>query len=196
MSEHATSSPSAPAAPAPTKRGNPVGLVAFILAIVGTVVACIPGAFIAGWVLLPVAFILAIIGLVVAGRRRGFALAGLIISVVGTIVGLVVFFAVAASSVDGAFGGAGAPVAPGSSSSAGAEKAGSRGDPVPLRSPITGRDYTVVVNSVTFDADDQVLAASPFNTAPPAGSSYLVVNVTVTYTGKASGSAGLVAVDY
>jgi hypothetical protein len=91
-------------APSQSKSGNVVGLIAFIISIVGFVFACLPGAFVVGWVLLPVAFILAIVGLVLPNRRRSFALTGLIVSVVGTIVGIIVFFAVVATSFSSALG--------------------------------------------------------------------------------------------
>ncbi len=101
----ATTPDPASAIPAPpAKAGNVVGLIAFIVALVGLFFACIPGALIVGWVLLPVAFVLAIVGLVLPQRKRAFALTGLIVSIVGTIIGFVVFFAVVASSFSNAFG--------------------------------------------------------------------------------------------
>ncbi|WP_258934510.1 hypothetical protein [Nesterenkonia pannonica] len=39
----------------------------------GAVFACIPGALIVGWVLLPIAFILGLVSLFLRGRRRGAA---------------------------------------------------------------------------------------------------------------------------
>src|SRR5690625_5975263 len=55
--------------PPPQKNG--IGLAALIVAIVGFLFACIPGALIIGWVLLPVAFILSIVGLTRSGRKKG-----------------------------------------------------------------------------------------------------------------------------
>src|SRR5690625_5883400 len=52
--------------PPPQKNG--IGLAALIVAIVGFLFACIPGALIIGWVLLPVAFILSIVGLTRSDR--------------------------------------------------------------------------------------------------------------------------------
>ena len=49
--------PQLPAGPRPKTR-NGLGIAAFVIAIVGFVFACIPGALIVGWVLLPIAFIL------------------------------------------------------------------------------------------------------------------------------------------
>ncbi len=54
--------PSDAAAPASGKT-NIVALVAMIVAIVGFIFACIPGALIVGWILLPIAFVLSIVSL-------------------------------------------------------------------------------------------------------------------------------------
>lgn len=50
---------------------------------------------------------------------------------------------------------------------------------------ITDGDWQVRVNSVTPDANGAVAAENPFNDPPPAGSQYLLANVTITYTGTA-----------
>ena len=197
-----TSPPSAPTL-AVVKQKNVIGLVALIIAVVGFVFACIPGALIAGWVLLPVAFILSIVGLVLRDKRKAFALAALIVSVVGTIVGIVVFLAVVASSFQSAFAGSDSSVLPPAKSSSAATadagstaKVGTRDNPAAIGSTVKGSDYTVVINSVTLGATDQVMAANQFNDSPPAGSSYAVINATITYTGKDSGYAAIVGIDY
>src|SRR5690625_5382142 len=82
---------------------NTVGLIALIAAIVGAVFAVIPGAFGIGVILLPMSFILSIISLFMKGQKRGQGIAALIISIVGTVIGFIVFFAVAASSAEEAF---------------------------------------------------------------------------------------------
>ena len=92
-----------------------VGLIALITAVLGFIFACVPGALIVGWVLLPIAFILALVSLFVKDKPKGMGIAALIVSVVGTIVGFVVFFAVVGSSVDNAFGSGDTTVAPPSS---------------------------------------------------------------------------------
>ncbi|MGO2944130.1 MAG: hypothetical protein ACTIDO_17770, partial [Brevibacterium aurantiacum] len=85
------------------KRGkNVMGVIAFVVAVVGFIFACVPGALIVGWILLPIAFLLSIISFFLKGKK-GFSIAALIISVVGTIVGILVFFFVVASSFDEAF---------------------------------------------------------------------------------------------
>ena len=82
---------------------NVLGIIALITAILGAIFACVPGALILGWILLPTAFVHSLVSLFLRGKRRGSGIAGLIISVVGTIVGVVVFFAVVADAFDEAF---------------------------------------------------------------------------------------------
>ena len=67
---------------------NTIGIVAFTLALFGAVFAVVPGALILGWITLPIAFILSLVGLFPQGKKKGFAVAGLIVSVVGTIIGI------------------------------------------------------------------------------------------------------------
>src|SRR5690625_5746091 len=85
------------------KTRNTVGLIALITAIVGAVFAVIPGALIIGWILLPIAFILSIVSLFLKNQKRGQGIAALIISVIGTVIGVIVFFAVVTTAVDEAF---------------------------------------------------------------------------------------------
>lgn len=201
--------PTPPAAP--HKRRNVLGLVAFIVAVVGFVFACIPGALIVGWILLPIAFILSIVALFFKGQSKALALTGLILSVVGTIVAFIVFFAVVANSFNDAFGGTASSViqtdAPKASAAAkddagankadaGTSKVGTRDNPAAIGSVIKGNDYTVTINSVNLNATDAILAANQFNEAPADGTVYALINATVTYTGNDSGLAALVGIAY
>lgn len=193
---------------------HPLGWVALAAAVVGFVFACIPGALIIGWVLLPIAFILSIIGFFVQGKKWPVVTA-LVLSVVGTIVGFVVFFTVVSDSVDEAFGGSDVTVTtPDAEDSAPAEdegaaeetetdteqeaasEPGSRDNPVPLGSVISGDEFDVTINSVQLDATDEVMAANTFNEAPPEGFTYAVIDATITYTGADSGYAMMVDIDY
>jgi len=190
--------PGTPGTPGtPERKKNTVGLIAVITAVLGFVFACIPGALIVGWILLPISFILGIVGLFMAGKRKGTSIAAVIIAIIGTIVGFVVFFSVVSDAVDDAFGGgdvsvstpadsgaANAGAGDSGSDSSGAADEGTRKNPYPLGSTITDGDWQVTVNSVTLNADDAVAAENSFNDAAPAGSQYLLANVTVTYTGS------------
>ncbi|MFV9423774.1 DUF2510 domain-containing protein [Microbacterium sp. S1037] len=90
-------------APGPEKKTrNLLGIVALGLAAVGFIFACIPGALIVGWILLPIAFILGIVALFQKDKPKWQGLTAIIVSVVGTIVGVVVFFVVAATALNNA----------------------------------------------------------------------------------------------
>lgn len=188
--------------PAPKPARNVLALIALIVSIVGFIFACIPGALIVGWILLPIAFILSIVSLFLKGSGKGLGIAGLIVSVVGTIVAVVVFFAVVATSFSEAFSDETTVVVEEPADDAGeapaddapAAEAGSRDNPVPMGTAITTDDWTVVVNSYTADGS-AVVGANQFNDAAPAGSHYELVNYTVTYTGAESSFAGEIGVD-
>ena len=55
---------------------------------------------------------------------------------------------------------------------------------MPLGTEISSKDWKVVVNSVTFDANDAVLAENMFNDPPADGQEYILVNYEVTYIGN------------
>ncbi|PTT66873.1 DUF4352 domain-containing protein [Arthrobacter sp. HMWF013] len=186
---------------------NVVGLIALITAVLGFIFACTPGALIVGWVLLPIAFILALVSLFLRDKPKGMGIAALILSIVGTIVGFVVFFSVVGSAASDAFGSgdtkvvapSGEAAAPaGGAAEAPAAKTGTRESPHPLGSVIESKDWRVVVNSVTLAATDAVVAANQFNDPPAAGSEYILVNYSVTYIGDdANGQTpSFVSVEY
>ncbi|WP_010523889.1 DUF4352 domain-containing protein [Nesterenkonia sp. F] len=202
-------------------RRNVLSLIALITAILGTIFACLPGALIVGWVLLPIAFILALVSLFLRGRRRGTGIAALIVSVVGTVIGVIVFFAVVADSFDEAFSDEATVEEPaageGDADEAGAEQSGSeesgsgdsaseeaadgepgtRENPYPLGAEISTSDWTVTVDGVDLDATDAVLAENEFNEAPAEGRTYILVDVTAQYTGDDSeGSMPMLSVAY
>jgi hypothetical protein len=206
-----TRDPSQPAgtahpSPAPKNKrpANILGLVALGIAVLGFIFACIPGALIVGWILLPIAFILGIVALFLKGKAKWPAITAIAVSVVGTIIGVIVFFAVVASAASAAFGGTDSSVSEPSEQAQGEESAtedeaeepsapvGSRENPATIGSTITGDEWTVVINSFTADANQMVADGNMFNEAPAAGSHYSAVNYTVTYTGSDSSSAALV----
>lgn len=183
--------------PRPTKtkkQSNALGLIALIVAALGFIFACIPGALIIGWILLPIAFVLAIVSLFLKDKVKWTGVTALIVSIVGTIVGFIVFFAVVGTSFDNAFGSGDTKVAT-PSGEAGtndqaaaakddpAAKAGTRENPSPIGSVVESDDWRVVINSVTLAATDAVVAANQFNEAPAKGSEYILVNYSATYIG-------------
>lgn len=183
---------------------NTLGIIALVVAIVGFIFACMPGALIVGWVLLPIAFVLALVGLLQRGRKRGASITALIISIVGTVVGFIVFFAVVAGAFEESFGGDANVSTPSESSdddgegaaddasaeSTGDDEAadngeqGTRENPYPLGSQISTSDWTVTVNSVDFDADQAIAAENTFNDEAESGFTYIMVNITAEYTGS------------
>jgi hypothetical protein len=191
-------------APAPRKQRNVLGIIALVVAVLGFIFACIPGALIIGWVLLPIAFILGIVSLFFKGKGKGLGIAAIILSIVGTIVGVVVFTSVVSSAVDDALGGTDSSVQAPNDTAAPAEGTGegepadavqgTRDNPAAIGSTITAEEWTAVVNSYTADGNP-VVAATEFNEPAPAGSHYEIVNYTVTFNGAESGYASDVAVD-
>ena len=98
----ATQSPTDTSGEAPAAKPHVLGIIALAVAAVGFIFACIPGALIVGWILLPIAFVLSLVTLFLKGRKWP-AITGLIVSIVGTIVGVVVFFAVVSTTFGQAF---------------------------------------------------------------------------------------------
>lgn len=196
--------PAAASASGP-KKTNVLALIALIVAVVGFIFACVPGALIVGWILLPIAFVLSIVSLFLKGDRKWMGVVGLIVSIVGTIVGFVVFFAAAATAANDAFGGTETTVTQPVDEDAEpaveeepvevAAEQGARENPYPLGSQISSASWTVVVNNYITDGSAAVAEGNMFNDAAPAGSHYEIVNYTVTYTGAESGMAMEVGVD-
>ena len=159
---------------------------------VGLIFACIPDALIIGWVLLPIAFILGLVALFRRGERLWPSVTAIIVAVVGGVVSPMVFLGAATEAVDDALGGtestfSAAPdvqAAPEEDDAAADAQAGTRGRPLPLGTEVSSAEWKVVVNSVTFDATDAVLAENEFNEAPADGYEYILVNYTITYLGN------------
>lgn len=198
-------------APVATKRPrNVIGLIALIVAVVGFIFACIPGALIVGWILLPIAFILGIVSLFQKGKVKWQGVTAIIVSIVGTIVAAIVFTAVVATAFTDAFGNSDVEIgdAPAAveeeaapaeeDAEAPAAEAGTRENPLPLGTPFSSDDWTVVVNSVTLGATDQIVNENMMNEAPDPGSEYILVNYTLTYIGDDAegGMPAFVGVEY
>ncbi|WP_424449032.1 hypothetical protein [Microbacterium arborescens] len=197
----------------PTKRRNVVGIVALAVAAVGFVFACVPGALILGWMLLPIGFVLGVIAVCLSGRVKWQAVAAIIVAVVGTIVGFLVFTFVVAGAlsdaVDEASGGtttvneapaeAEAEAAAEDETTGDAattEPNGTREDPLPFSASISNDDWDVTLNSFERNGNDAVMAASMFNTEPSEGTQYVVLDMTATYKGTGDGVSALVQVEY
>lgn len=211
-----------PAAPTPVK--NTIGLVALIVAAVGFIFACIPGALIVGWILLPVSFVLAIVSLAQKGKKKGTGIAALILAVVGTIVGVIVFVVVAASAVSDSLDQESgsdettvvddheaAPEAddvaqddpadepaeePAAQEPEPSGPEGTRADPLPFDAQIETDDWVVRFTSFDSDANAEVAAANMFNDEPTAGTQWIIVEAEATYTGDDSSNTFDLTFDY
>lgn len=202
--------PVTPADDGAKKKPSILGWIALGVAALGFIFACIPGALVVGWVLLPIGFILSIVAFFIKGAKWP-AIVALALAVVGTIVGVIVFFAVIVTSAQNAFDDYESSTGQSQSDSSDdssdtADEAdtsdedssedASRENPLPLGTTVSGSEYDVTVNTVTLNATDTVLAENSFNEAPETGYEYIIVNVSVTYTGSDSGFAALASVDY
>ena len=183
-----------PPVPPPEPKRNTIGLIALIVAVIGFVFACIPGALIIGWICLPIAFILGIVGVCQSNQPKKTSIWAIIVSVVGTIVAAVVFFAVVVDAVDDAFTPDTATVTQNGQEQS--EDVGTREHPARIGDTLTGKEWTVVVNSFDPDATAEVMAENQFNEEPGDGKEYALVNLTVTYTGTDSGYAEFLSVAF
>lgn len=69
--------------------------------------------------------------------------------------------------------------------------AGTREDPYAVGDSIELGDWTIVINSVTLDATDEVMAENQFNDPPAEGRQFVMVNMDATYDGEETGTAWL-----
>lgn len=193
--------PGGPAAQGP-KKPNILAFIALGLAVVGTILACIPVTMWVGWILLPVSFILAIISIFLPQMQKLFGIIAAGVSVVGTIAGFIVFFIVLGT----AFTDIAAPEETGSETDTVATETddsddpietddsdgptdvagdgeGTRDDPIPLGTTYEGSEWSFVVNTTEFNANDAVEDENMFNEPPESGNVWILINVTLTYTG-------------
>jgi hypothetical protein len=188
-------------APTPAKRTNIIGIIALVASIIGFVFACIPGALIVGWVLLPTAFVLGIVGLFLTGKARGTSVAAITLSIVGTVVGVVVFFTVASDAFKDSFNDSNLSASSPKSSagekpddtqaggSDNASDAGSRQNPLPIGAAVSNEDWDVTLGAPR-EAWAEITSENQFNDPPEAGMEFWIVPVTATYKGDDTGNTG------
>ena len=195
-----TSAPMAPTAPGPAQNLKGFALAALIVGIVAFMVGLVP---VLGIILGAGAAALGTIALV-KKQPKGLAVTGLALGGVALLVSLSTTIALGAglSSLADLTGTAvsepAEPDAPAEAGEANSEEpasaVGTRDNPAAIGSEITSDDWTVVVNSYLADGS-AVVAANGYNDPAPAGSHYVVVNYTVTYTGTESSLAAEIGVD-
>ena len=101
-------------------------------------------------------------------------LTAIIVSVVGTIVGIIVFFSLAAVAVsdamgdtDVAVGGDTSVAAPEEGDAAAAEAtAGTRENPLPFNTPISADEWDVTLTAFNPNGNEVVVAGNPYNAGP------------------------------
>lgn len=177
---------------APAKEKNTLGLIALTVGIIGFIFACIPGALIVGWVLLPIAFILGIVGLLQSGKAKGTAIAAVVLSVVGTVIGVSVFIVVVKDSFSNALKKSDlSPPAPTAVNGGGdtnqSGDPGSRENPFPIGETVSNRDWQVTLGAPR-EGWSEIAATNQFNPPPKRGMEYWIVPVTAIYNGDKTGS--------
>ncbi len=191
------------AAPEAPQR-NIVGIIALVCAVLGTIFACIPGAFVVGWILLPLSFVLGLVGVFLKGRKWP-AITAIVLSIIGTIVAALVFFFAVGKAIDDAFDsdvtvyqGDETNAAPGDTGGAAASTGGAplaqdtggngtgdtRENPLPIGSTVESKDWAVTLNGVDLNATEAVMAENYLNDEPAPGQTYALANVTITYKGS------------
>src|SRR5699024_4362558 len=154
-----------------------------------------------GWVFLPIAFVLSIVSLFMKNQKRGHGIAALIVSIVGTIIGMIVFIGVVGSAFDEAFNEEIHIQSPTNGdevqeledlvtddeatdpAQTNQAEEGSRDNPLPIGSTVSDSEWDVTINSVDLNATDAIMAENPLNDAPADGNTYIMVEVSATYTG-------------
>ena len=91
------------AAAAPDRKPHLLGIIALGTAAVGFVVSCIPGALVFGWGLMLIAFVLSLVALFLRGAKWP-AVTGLIVSISGPIIALLISFAIDSTPFGGTLG--------------------------------------------------------------------------------------------
>lgn len=175
-----------------SKQKNTLGLIALIVGIIGFIFACMPGALVVGWVLLPIAFILGVLGLFQSGKVKGASVAAVIVSVVGTVVGVTVFFTVVGNAFSNAFKNpdlspSSSTATTGGGSGPQPSSKGSRANPLPIGATVSNQEWQITLGP-PHEAWAEIAAANEFNSPPKAGMEYWVVPVTATYTGDKTGN--------
>ncbi|MDN3443768.1 DUF2510 domain-containing protein [Microbacterium sp. APC 3901] len=184
-----TGYPAAYGATAPAAPSGPsiLGLVGLGLAALGTILSCIPVIFWLGWLLLGVGFIVSLISLFLKGKKWP-GISGLILSVVGAIIAVVMFFVIVFATVSEAVRDL--PTAPPSSDSdtgTGSEDEGTGtegdgtgtpevvegelGSPVPITQMTATSEVTI--HSATW-------ATSDGSSIPSTNGGYVILDVTFT----------------
>lgn len=175
--------------PAGAPKSQALGITALVVSII---------AFLLGW--LPIfGTIAAIIGLglgiaaIVKRQHKGLSITATVLSVIALITSIVMTILAGTIGQEAlkelearASMSASTSDSSASSESQSGNGQGSRNNPYAIGTTISSADWDVVINSITLNSTEAVLAASSINEAPPEGYSYALINVTATFKGKNS----------
>ncbi|MFT4156481.1 MAG: DUF2510 domain-containing protein [Microbacterium sp.] len=126
-----TSAPAAPATPA-TPAAPVLGFVGLGLAVVGTILACVPAVFGLGVLMLLAGFVVSLVGVFRKGAAKWPSIVGMILSVLGGIAGTIVFVIAMLSGLPDTVD----PIGPSDTSSS---SASARPSDTPTEEPSAGR---------------------------------------------------------
>ncbi|MDQ0744350.1 hypothetical protein QFZ62_001658 [Clavibacter sp. B3I6] len=195
--------PYAPSAPAAPAGGKGLAIASLIVAIVAFLGAFIP--FLNYVVFIPavVAIVLAIVALAKRKAGRPLALTGLIVGALALILSIVLavvytvgFAAAVSESLPRSEGGSEASAAPldeGQTEEEAGPAVGTRDNPAPIGTVVTGLaggtpEWEVTLGTPVLEANAAVTAENMFNDPAPEGMQYAMVPVTATYVGTESAS--------
>ncbi|MFT3799449.1 DUF5067 domain-containing protein [Microbacterium sp.] len=201
MSEITPVVPPVEPATSPKSKPHVLSMIALVTAVLGFLFACIPGALIVGWILLPIAFVLSLVALFLKGKKWP-AIVGLILAVVGTIVGFVVFFALAAGAVNDALddsnltspGGGGGGSEPAATESAAPDENPDNGFTVTIDDASQTTDYEgkpVLVVNYTFANNGAEDASFMFTVSAKAFQNGVELDTAIVTDDTFDSSAGL-----
>ncbi|MDO4260263.1 MAG: hypothetical protein Q4C87_12170 [Actinomycetaceae bacterium] len=204
------------------KESNPLGIVALTISIIGFICACIPGILIVGWILLPIGFILGIVAAVLKNKVIWPGVSAIIVSVTGTIIGVLVFLFVLGSAFDQSLNTEVTDTPPTATTTteqaaeppitsaptvtpedanahtpSNEPREGTRENPFPIGTPLSNYEWIFTVNHVDLDATEAVTSFNRFNQVPVDGYTYILLDVTVTYIGNdPNGAIPFMRVEY
>ena len=184
---------------------NRMGLLALGLAVVGTLLACVPVVRPLGWIFLVVALVLGTVAIFRKNMKTAIAFISVATALTGSGIAAIVGLLTVDNSfttgfTEGVLAGAGIasePASPDQGSdrsfsvrewtpprSAATSGPGSRNGPIAVGETIEFSGWEVRVNAVNLDATEEVMAVSELVDPPQDGYRYALIDLTLKYTGE------------
>ena len=170
-----------------------LGLIAVVLALVGTLLACLPVVYIAGWVMLAAAGATGLAATLSARQSTPVGVVAIAVSVIGSVVAAAALVVLPESMDATPVTAQEVRAAPSPTSTFqltpntdgehyildGDE--GSRSDPLPLNTMLSSPEWQLTVSNLVVNNSDSLVAAHPLLPRPRKGREYISVDVTITY---------------